>query len=217
MYKKINVRVVSDGTILLHANTGANEFDPITMAIKKISSKKTKTEEEKLLMRDLEWVSGIYHDDKYSMAEVLCKKEPTEPFKNEGIYIPAENFERAIKEALKLSKKGKNCEAKFSLIENKVYIDFGGPKDIRKIFENPRYRDDRVVTVNGKSKIVRCRPRFERWEADFSIRYRPDYIDAEDLISALNTAGQIMGVGDYRPRYGRFSVEILEDIVDEAV
>jgi hypothetical protein len=66
--------------------------------------------------------------------------------------------------------------------------------------------DQRPVVVQ-KSRIIRARPLINDWSATFTIQYDPQLV-AEPLIilEILSDAGRRIGVGDYRPRFGRFSV-----------
>lgn len=66
--------------------------------------------------------------------------------------------------------------------------------------------DARRAIVNG-SGIIRHRPRFDEWQTSFTIEYDPAVItDAKIIVDILNDAGSRKGVGDYRPRFGRFRV-----------
>jgi len=71
------------------------------------------------------------------------------------------------------------------------------------------------VTIQ-RSAITRTRPCFLKgWEATFILMVLlPEYIPIETLTAILNEAGRLIGVGDFRPTYGRFvvtSIKMLED------
>jgi hypothetical protein len=55
-----------------------------------------------------------------------------------------------------------------------------------------------------RSKIIRTRPRFNRWSLAFTIEVNTDMLAQDDLITALDQAGTRAGIGDYRIRYGKF-------------
>lgn len=61
------------------------------------------------------------------------------------------------------------------------------------------------VQRNG---ITRVRPAFRAgWEAQVTFAcLLPEYIRPEDLHEALSQAGRLIGVGDFRPTYGRFQI-----------
>lgn len=73
------------------------------------------------------------------------------------------------------------------------------------------YLDTRrcVVQRNG---INRTRPALRvGWEAAFTITVLlPEYVSPEVLHETTNTAGRLIGVGDFRPTYGRFQVSAFD-------
>ena len=67
--------------------------------------------------------------------------------------------------------------------------------------------DSRRVKI-GRGCDVRHRPLLTEWSLSFSLRVlNPEFLPAEVLNSILVNAGQCVGIGDYRPRFGRFLVE----------
>lgn len=69
------------------------------------------------------------------------------------------------------------------------------------------YLDQRRVTVQ-RAGITRVRPAFHAgWEAELTLMVLlPEYVPPMDLHAVLSDAGRLVGVGDYRPTYGRFNV-----------
>jgi len=49
------------------------------------------------------------------------------------------------------------------------------------------------------------------WKVDLQFQIlTPEYIDPVLFQDVLNTAGRLVGVGDFRPTYGRFNVTHFE-------
>lgn len=73
--------------------------------------------------------------------------------------------------------------------------------------EEPDYIDRRRVLIQ-RSAITRERPALkEGWTATIELMVLlPEYIDQTLLIDVLTNAGRLIGVGDFRPTYGRFAV-----------
>lgn len=71
----------------------------------------------------------------------------------------------------------------------------------------PEYIDRRRVVIRG-SAITRERPALKAgWEATVELMVLlPEYIDQSTLHDVLTQAGRFVGVGDFRPTYGRFQV-----------
>jgi len=68
--------------------------------------------------------------------------------------------------------------------------------------------------VVQKQGIIRTRPRFDKWAAEFEIVYEPALVNDYTLLNILDDAGQRIGVGDYRMArsgpFGRFGVVWLQ-------
>lgn len=69
------------------------------------------------------------------------------------------------------------------------------------------YEDQRRVVIQ-RNGITRVRPAMKKgWEAELIISViTPEYISHTDLQDVLTLAGRLIGVGDFRPTYGRFVV-----------
>ena len=73
--------------------------------------------------------------------------------------------------------------------------------------KNWDYLDTRRAGIH-RAGINRSRPAFRAgWQAQFDILINlPEYITSKDLLDVINMAGRLIGVGDFRPSYGRFSI-----------
>ena len=67
--------------------------------------------------------------------------------------------------------------------------------------------DQQRVTIQG-SGITRSRPALNAgWSAEFEIQVlTPEYISRDLLLEVLVQAGRLVGIGDFRPTYGRFQI-----------
>lgn len=73
------------------------------------------------------------------------------------------------------------------------------------------YEDRRRVVVQ-RNAITRVRPAMRAgWKAEIQLMINlPEYIDQPFLMEVLQMAGRLIGVGDFRPTYGRFDVTKFE-------
>lgn len=73
------------------------------------------------------------------------------------------------------------------------------------------FLDQRRVVIQ-RSAISRVRPAFQAgWRATFILQIQqPEYLGARDLNSLIVDAGKFVGLGDFRPSYGRFNVVAFE-------
>lgn len=69
------------------------------------------------------------------------------------------------------------------------------------------YLDRRRVCIQ-RNAITRSRPAMrEGWKAQFILQVQlPEYVDEHLLNSTIQAAGRLIGLADFRPSYGRFTV-----------
>lgn len=72
------------------------------------------------------------------------------------------------------------------------------------------YLDVRPVVVQ-RARVIRVRPCFAPgWGLDFEITVIDDQIPVNVVNEVLTLAGRTVGIGDFRPRFGRFMVTKFE-------
>lgn len=91
--------------------------------------------------------------------------------------------------------------------EIEIPIRNGDGKTLAKDFEV----DSRPVTIPAtKGRIMRHRPRFDCWSAQFSLVINDEILPEDFVHQLLNEAGAQQGIGDYRPEkrgpFGTFRV-----------
>lgn len=136
------------------------------------------------------------------------------------IYQPSSHFEGAlVKAAANFKVTGKRGKSYKDLFLGSVFID---PLEILHGIENPEtldcdadkplYLDMRPVVVM-RARVVRIRPVFKTgWQLGFTINVIDDDLPFEILNDALTLAGKTVGIGDYRPKFGRFMVTRFERV-----
>jgi hypothetical protein len=77
------------------------------------------------------------------------------------------------------------------------------------LWKDERFRDYRGCGVNN-SRVMRMRPKFPEWALTFEVSYQPEVVNRSDLEKWLEDAGQLVGLCDFRPRFGRFEVESVK-------
>ena len=136
------------------------------------------------------------------------------------IYQPAVHFEGAmIKSAVGFKITGKRGKTYKDLFSASVFVapdqiphGVAVPDTLDTDADKPLYLDVRPVVVN-RARVVRIRPAFKAgWELSFSIECIDDQIAPELLLDVLTYAGRCVGIGDYRPKFGRFQVTLFEKV-----
>lgn len=134
------------------------------------------------------------------------------------VFQPAVHFEGAmVKAAAGFKITGKRGKTYKDLFQGNVFV---APDEILHGIKTPEildtdgdkslYLDMRPVVVN-RARVVRIRPTFKPgWELEFEISVIDDQIPSEIVFDVLNLAGKTIGIGDFRPRFGRFQVVHFE-------
>jgi hypothetical protein len=190
-YETLEVRIVGVSPLLIHNAQLADPMNRFVRAIKEITAKgRKKTDSDLEALSKLEFLGGLYLGDKGVPA------------------IPGECIEGMIRDGAKKSRAGK--DAICGIISDGVWpIEYDGPKDPEKLWLDDRFRDYRGVKV-GSSRVMRMRPRFNSWAITFSVAYQDEVVNRGNLEKWIRDAGQLVGLCDFRPRFGRFEVESVK-------
>jgi hypothetical protein len=61
----------------------------------------------------------------------------------------------------------------------------------------------------GMAKVMRTRPIFRNWSINAIAQYDPDVLNLRDVEEIATDAGKLVGLGDWRPKHGRFEAEVM--------
>lgn len=123
---------------------------------------------------------------------------------------PCEAFTKAMVKAVAGKKFGKmfaTAAIKGSVFITEPYaiLEDANGKNIKE------YTIDRRPVVIGKSRVLRCRPCFPKWQCKVAFEVDTAILRPDQVKESLALAGRIIGIGDYRPEkgggFGRFSVK----------
>lgn len=189
-----NLKVTWKGTspLIMHSCQCVNPLHPISKELKRFTSKRTKTEEDLIKISDLEWEAGAYWKDGL------------------GLYIPAENIEATLINGGKAFRKGTDFQKYVSVTDLYIPLDYGENLTKEQLIADYNYRDTRPMTVQ-RAKVMRTRPRFDTWKITFNMIYDETKLDLDQIVQALEYAGNYVGLCDSRPKYGKF-VATLEEL-----
>jgi len=74
------------------------------------------------------------------------------------------------------------------------------------------YELNRCFVKVMRARIMRTRPEFpEGWKASFDLLVVDDTIPIDTIKNILDFAGAYVGIGDWRPKFGRFQVLSFEE------
>ena len=177
------------------------EFKKIKVELTGLSPLLMNNPESMLQKKDIEKKKKHY-DNKIEAEKVAYR------MKDKTLFIPARCMKRCFINASSLFKvKGKSLKP---LIAGCTRIE---PNQISLNTKNYKI-DLQTVVIQGKDRIIRARPRLDKWKINFNIIYRSDVFTSKEVLmkmkEILYEAGLRFGLLDYRPQklgeYGTFKV-----------
>jgi len=198
-WKTVQFHLTGKVALICHNGRLADPLFSYTQEIHALAKQRNKSEATILKMRKLEFLGGLYLDEKQRPG------------------IPGINIEAMLVAAFRSERKGKEAEKGVEVVDEFCLLEYDGPKTGPELWEITDTRGNKpfVLTCNVKLKkaasLMRTRPRFPKgWSLVANIRYNPAKVDESDLIKFMQLAGEDVGLGDWNPRFGRFDVEIIK-------
>ena len=189
----VQIRLQGVSPLLCHNGQTADPRNIYSKAIKAISGKRKKTDSDYDEMARLEWLAGLYRF-------------------RDGLVIPDYVLESVFINGAKKSKRGPQAKCGLFFTDHAA-LDFEGkPEEINdeslsELFNSGDYTHTVGVRV-GMSKVMRTRPIFRSWSCKAPVQYDPDVLNERDLQEIAVDAGRLVGIGDWRPKHGRFTAEV---------
>lgn len=120
------------------------------------------------------------------------------------IYQPATHIEGSfIKAAANFKITGKGKKTYKDLAKSSIFVE---PDAIVHDIQDYGVDKRPVVNPTTKGRVIRARPILNKWSLSFRIKVLDDQFPREVVKNILDYAGSSVGIGDYRPRFGRFMV-----------
>ena len=189
--KTVRLTLTGTAPLLMHNSRLSNPLDPATKALKSVTSKRSKVDDDHEEIARLEFIGSLYFDPEA------------------GPYIPADNIWRCLFDAAKKYKKGVRVKEALFVSSDINPLAYRGPRDAAQLWADENFRLLSSVKV-GTARTMRCRPMFRQWAVEAEAIIDTALLDVAEVRQIAETAGQIVGVGDWRPRYGRFTAEVQE-------
>lgn len=191
--ESITLHLTGVAPLLMHAPRTVNPLDPLTVELRKYTGKRKKTSEDYYTIARLEWEAGMYHDREL------------------GPYLPGVNVTTCLRDAGKITKQGTAVTRALVVQQEKVPLLYDGPRGINgrglQDLWDRNYKDTRDAG-NQANRIMRTRPMFPQWEIKVPLVLETSILDLRDLEDIAERAGLMVGLGDYRPRFGRFEAKV---------
>ena len=193
MYQARKFKITGLSPLLMHNGQMVDPLNQFARDIKKISGKRDKTEADFLEMARLEWYGGLYLD-------------------NGKPCLPGDIIEATFVTGSKKRNKGKTAKAGLFCDKNFPLVFTGSEDkkfDLNTMWESRQYHLSVPVRI-GQSKVMRMRPQFEEWATTIELNFDDSMLNPTEVLDILKICGEQIGVGDWRPKFGRFSVEAVK-------
>ena len=194
-----NLKVKFDGMSPLLQNNAqtVDIFNKYSKLKKPLTSKRSKTDEDVLELRNIEVESKVYFDEEI------------------GIYVPQKWLSASLAKnswaVIKVKKD--HVRAGIFIIEDKTKLHFDGDnkvKTIKDIAKNEKFVTT-LILPQGQVRLAKSFPIFHKWSFSFNIDYDDSIFNFSELKQLLEYCGKYNGFGDFRPTYGRALCEVTED------
>lgn len=187
-FETIHVRLTGVAPLLMRSGRLADPLDPHTREIDRVARKRQKTVADLEILARLEWYGALW-------------------LENGRPCVPAEAIEACVVEAAKARRAGKAVKAGFLCPANAMLL-YDGPQTLDEAFADQSFHLRVAVQIAGK-RTMRTRPCFHKWSLEFDAHFMPTVLDRRDVSEFIKAAGDRVGLGDWRPRFGRFATQIL--------
>jgi hypothetical protein len=177
-------------TPLLMSSGEADRESDTYIAYRQLSKKRGKTVEDESRLRELEWYTRIYYDDKI------------------GCYVPGKNVKEMIRSAATKWRKGEDVKRSLIIPEYRIPLIYDGPRTPSELWHEGYQFTAMVANAGaGSGRVERCRPCFDTWSIKTEIAFDPEDISDHE-VELFVSRSEKYGLGDYRPDFGSFRAEL---------
>jgi len=210
--EKIDFEIEGTAPLMCHNIRLADPLDPFTREIKKVIKRENKTNDDHRELSKLEWQGSFYKVD--FQTKEFAKGDDGE----KGPVVETRHLHASLKNGAKLIGNHKNVDRGIKIIGHNIPIEYDGPKTIKELWKDGRFRDKRRVKIKGnshsidkdrinnKNTVMRTRPIFDDWGLSFSVIYHNQMFELNDIVEIVKSGGEMVGLLEFRPLYGTFKV-----------
>lgn len=190
----VEARIVGTRALLLHNGRMGNPTNMYARALAELSKKRDKSDEEILEQYKREFIGGLVMNER-------------------GPCLTMDMIVAMVVQGAKARKKGTYCEQSLICEEDSYDLEYNGPRTEEELwnaedkFGNKKFVDIRNARLQSGASVSRCRPMFKEWACTFSIDVdERGKVTTDDVRLAIEYAGAISGIGDWRERFGKFNL-----------
>lgn len=186
---EFKIRLTGTGALLMHNGQLSDPLTSASKALKAVTSKRVKTDEDYEEVSRVEHLGSLYLDPDI------------------GPYLPGDNVWRSLYDSAKKSKQGPAVKEGVLITSTVNPLSYPGPRTAEGLWADKSFVF-RTSAKNQANRIVRTRPIFQQWSAEADGILDEGSLNLADLRAIAVRAGQLCGMGDWRPRFGRYTAEV---------
>jgi hypothetical protein len=135
-------------------------------------------------------------------AELAAYRDP----QTKDLYIPAVALQRCIVAGATFSK-GKGKASLQKIVAACLFVT----PERCSLHRKEYLLDARPVVIPAtKGRVIRYRPRLDKWECSFELEYDPTLLTEKQVHQVMEDSGKLVGILDFRPQckgsFGRFMI-----------
>jgi hypothetical protein len=127
-------------------------------------------------------------------------------------FIPDTQIVACIRQGAQAGKKGKDVERAVLMTETEaVVVNTVAHNSLDAYFNDPAFRMECPAKLPPKTGSLVWKTRAMMptgWQITFNLEYDETIIAKKALVDAMENAGRLCGLGGWRPKFGRFLVEL---------
>lgn len=188
---ELTLKLSGQKVIMQHNGRLANPLNEYARRLSEIYGKRQKSTDDLVQLMLIEARGGFWETDEGTIG------------------IPTAAVWRSIYDAAKAFKMGTTIKRVlfFDEVVEPLYIDGVNP-DCDEWLKDEHHIDYRAVKVQGR-KIMRARPVVPNgWSSTHTFTILDDVLDPSKLAPILERAGRLEGLGEMRPTFGTYNVEL---------
>jgi hypothetical protein len=187
--KTIHVKWTGIRPLLMNNGLQADPLNPNVLAKKEITDKgKKMTVDDQAKVAEIKFFGALYLGEDGTPC------------------IPSDNIERCVQLGAQKNRKGKDVEAAVLCRTSEVRLDYDGPRKPDELYAKGFLLKKGVVIQ--RRRVMGVRPMIPPgWTLDFELEFDETVINQTAILKAMEDAGSLVGLGDWRPKFGRFLSE----------
>lgn len=195
---QLKIRLTGTRPLLMSRGDGANPFDEQKTDIDAISQKRNKSLEDHERLSRLQFESSMYYDQEI------------------GPYLPTDNIWKSMQQGAAKYRETALVKGQVVIIglcgkredPGAAALIYDGPRDVEGLYTGGFLFRKMGKIPSSKTSVLISRAKFDQWAVEFIVEYTD--IERSRIMDYWERAGQLVGIGAWRLRYGLFKPEAIK-------